>query len=189
LKAIIKNNLLYYLLISLILISSCSSQSSYKVLSTIFDGVPDPESINSKSIDSIKKTNPKSELTNPEIQITSGSVHPPFKERACNKCHKGGGPGQLKIMPELCYSCHKDFAAQGTFVHGPINGGYCNECHVPHNSKFEKLLLNDGQDLCFKCHSKEDVLSNEKHSKIDSTKCWKCHNPHVEKNKYMLKKL
>jgi predicted CXXCH cytochrome family protein len=173
----------------MILFSSCSSQSNYKFLSTIFDGVPDPDSIKQDSIDSLKKINPKSDLNNSEIQISSGSIHPPFKERSCNKCHKGGGPGQLNTMPELCYNCHKNFSSQGPFLHGPVAGGNCTECHVPHNSKFEKLLINDGQDLCFKCHVKEDILSNEKHSKIDSTKCWKCHNPHSEKNKFMLKRI
>jgi predicted CXXCH cytochrome family protein len=174
----------------LILLSACSSQSNYKVLSTIFDGVPDPESINQKSIDSSKKINPKTDLKDAEIQISTNSVHKPFGERACDKCHSGSGISRLnKQVTELCFDCHKNLFTNNLFMHGPAASGYCTECHVPHNSKFTKLLIKDNNELCYECHSKENINSNNAHVSKENTKCWQCHNPHAEKNKFMLKQI
>ncbi len=71
------------------------------------------------------------------------STHAPFEMGACEACHErdpAHAPGRvLKAANALCFDCHDEFK---TPVKGhPAPKGSCLDCHSPHNSKREKLLL------------------------------------------------
>lgn len=168
---------------------ACSPKSNYKVLSAIFDGVSDPFLIDSLRIaDSISKIDSASFQQNSETNLKPQFVfHPPYKEKECATCHDQNVMGKL-LQPEpgLCYQCHDNFAQKYKFIHGPVSGGFCTECHSPHMAENEKLLLRTGQELCLHCHQSEQVLKNEAHSGIEDTNCTDCHNPHGGYDKYFL---
>ena len=167
------------LIAAIAFIIACSPKSNYKTLSVFFDGVPDPDAIDSTAIaDSIKQ----GEASNTPIivPVTPQFVfHPPYVEKECANCHDQSQMGKLlEPMPGLCYQCHEDFADQYEVLHGPVGAGFCTECHNPHMNKNEYLLLRTGQQLCLGCHNTEDVLKNEVHSDIEDANCTECHNPH-----------
>ena len=99
-----------YLLIVLLYLN-CAPQSSYKVKSFFFDGVPDPDAetmivsvIDSASIklrDSLLEERKKIYNTAP---VLAGSMHEPYKERKCFECHDDNTRGKAKLpLLELCF--------------------------------------------------------------------------------------
>ncbi len=160
---------------------SCSSEKKFKILSTLFDGVPEPESSESAMADSLaadsSTASPVSVATRrkqPEIFF-----HYPFLEKACDSCHGRTAGNQLnEEPPDLCYSCHDDFREDLRLLHGPVAGGLCTACHNPHRADYPKLLFAKGQDVCLKCHDSHAVFANEIHAEIEKTSCIECHNPH-----------
>ena len=179
------------ILIFILIIVGCSSEISYKILSFVFDGVPEPAKneivnasdttlnvIDNSAKDSIEQTVKKTLF-----------VHSPYKERKCSSCHDQNNIGDLQSkMPELCYGCHTDFDSQYKIVHGPVEAGYCNTCHLPHISENEYLLIRTGNDLCIYCHDKNDIYSGNIHSNIMNLKCSECHHVHGGDEKSLLKK-
>ena len=171
------------------LIISCSPKANYKVLSAIFDGVPNPYAIDSIRIaDSISRFD--SAYLQQIIETAAKNLyvyHPPYKEKDCAACHDQNVMGKL-LQPEpgLCYQCHDDFTEKYTIIHGPVSGGFCTECHNPHMTQNEKLLSRTGQQLCLFCHQSEQVFKNEAHLDIEETSCTDCHNPHGGFDKYLL---
>ncbi|MFC1733804.1 cytochrome c3 family protein [candidate division KSB1 bacterium] len=167
------------LIITIAIISACSPKSNYKVLSVFFDGVPNPSTADSIArIDSINQT---IELSLQSIEKAKSQFvfHPPYLEKYCASCHDQSYMGQfLETMPGLCYQCHENFGDLYKVMHGPVDAGFCSECHNPHMSKNESLLLRTGQELCLYCHSHADVFKNEVHADIENTDCTECHNPH-----------
>ncbi len=174
----------------LLLLVACDVKKNYNILSFFFDGVPNPvERINtSKTIEldstKIKRHNLVLKKTQPNFIF-----HKPFKQRKCSKCHNvSKGFSLTKTLPELCYSCHKNFVKKLVFVHGPVDSGYCSKCHHPHKSKNEYMLLKTGKALCLQCHNRSDVIKNKIHKDLESKGCISCHNPHGSKVKYFLSK-
>jgi len=178
-----------FLISIMILVSACSSSSSYSILSFFFDGVPNPNEqkveIKNNNLDSskvktrediLKKANPKFVL------------HGPYRAKLCSDCHNiDQGFKLIKKQPELCYQCHDNFQKAPKFIHGPVAAGYCTECHHPHRSKNKNLLLETGQKLCFKCHTENDIKANEDHPDIESENCVDCHDPHGNDEQYFLR--
>lgn len=152
------------------------------MLSFFFDGVPEIN-VNIQKADTVVNTtdsNALSLLKPPDIQAEI-FVHPPYADRECKICHREGGEFS-EPQPQLCYQCHEDFTSKYLYIHGPVAGGYCTECHHPHSGK-KKLLIRQGQDLCLYCHEKEFIFKNENHSEIGETDCTECHNPHGGQDK------
>lgn len=181
---------IYIIVIGFItLIISFSPKANYKVLSTIFDGVPNPYALDSIRIaDSISKSDSTYLQQILEAAVKNLYVyHPPYQEKECATCHDQNVMGKL-LQPEpgLCYQCHDDFAQIYMFIHGPVSSGFCTECHSPHMAENEKLLLRTGQGLCLYCHQSEQVFKNESHSGIEDTNCTDCHNPHAGYDNYFL---
>lgn len=168
----------------LFVLAACSPDSRYRVLSTIFDGVPDP---NATVVSNDTISNEQSGLMNIGVNTSSSiNLHYPFQEKECNSCHLPNSMGQLsQEQPDLCYTCHDDFSNTYKVVHGPVAGGYCTTCHEPHKSKNKALLKREGQDLCLHCHVPADVLVNETHSELDGMNCTECHNPHGGSDRFM----
>lgn len=176
----------FILIISSFAILGCSTQNKYKVLTFLFDGVPDT----TKTISSMNK-----DLLNK--QDTSGVVasnineiytHPPYQENECEICHDKNSRGNTVLkQPELCSQCHEDFKSKFKYVHGPVEGGFCTSCHNPHMSKSKHLLLRDGQNLCTFCHEINQVKKNEMHGDIGDASCLECHHPHGGEDNFILR--
>jgi predicted CXXCH cytochrome family protein len=176
-----------YLIILLIaFFIGCSPKSNYKLLSTLFDGVADPNKVD--SIAKVKKSSDSLKTIKVASKTSSKIVHPPYQDNGCANCHDKVSKSALNLpQPALCYSCHEDFSKKFTWVHGPAAAGGCTKCHNPHSSDYKKLLRKEGQDLCFSCHDSKDVLKNEIHKEIGETKCTECHNPHGGNDKLILR--
>lgn len=185
----------YFFIIAVIILGlsimmGCSSQRRYKVMSFLFDGVPDPSKkevvIKSDSI-STNDTLKNKLVASKELK-SKFNFHPPYKERNCEACHDKNATGKLtKSLLEVCFVCHEDFTKKYKSIHGPVASGYCATCHNPHMSVEAKLLTRTGQQLCLYCHSSEQVFKNEVHKDIKDSNCTECHNPHGGDDRLMLK--
>ncbi len=167
-------------------IQSCDTASNYKTLSTLFDGVPNPDSTNIQRRDTLLNTEEQkhNKLSN-QMQYFS---HKPYSTRQCDKCHKSSFSNKLvKDINELCFDCHKEVIKDTIYVHGPVVSGYCFKCHEPHTSTNKKLINKNDQNICYECHSKSDILQNKAHYEIKDTVCWVCHNPHGTSKQFFLK--
>jgi predicted CXXCH cytochrome family protein len=175
-----------FLLISLIILSSCASEKRYSVLSFFFDGVPDPNAKVSATDTTITGIADNKEKL---VQKKDSTInHPPYIENSCKDCHDMSKGNRLnQELPDLCYQCHEDFGKKFKVVHGPVASGFCTQCHDPHNSKIGKLLIREGQSLCLNCHEKKDIMKNDVHSVIEDQKCWDCHDPHGGMDKTMIR--
>jgi predicted CXXCH cytochrome family protein len=117
--------------------------------------------------------------------------HPPAAEGECTACHEPepahlteGGPGKMKTgkTAATCYQCHENMAA-GKNVHPALQmDGECIQCHNPHGSSVEKLLLSPVGTLCKNCHDMvpaEAATTGSQHLAVSQGKaCVNCHNPH-----------
>jgi predicted CXXCH cytochrome family protein len=176
-----------FLLLSLLV--SCSPGRSTRVISFFFDGVPARDS--SKTV---KNSNSPSDSLKTDvfravpIETDEGfTVHYPYKEKDCFSCHDEKSKSELILpLPNLCYTCHDNFADKFKYVHGPVASGYCTNCHNPHKSKEKKLLIRTGQQLCLFCHDSGPLLKSETHKDIADTECTLCHNPHGGEDRYIL---
>lgn len=183
-----KNKSYLLLLISISILLGCSPTLRYKVLSKIFDGVPDPNMetiVASDTIDSLGNTKiPEAAIT----QLTpQHNFHPPYRDKECTSCHDQNRMGEfVESQPEMCFQCHDDASQKHNFSHGPAAAGYCTSCHSPHKSELENLLLRSDQQLCLDCHDLGIVSQNEIHKEIGDNSCTECHDPHSSDNRFML---
>lgn len=168
----------------------CSPEFGHKIMAALFDSVADADKAEMKAKQDTLATVDSSavQIVAENAFINNYSLHEPYKARECESCHNTADMTKLnEVQPALCYMCHSDFSEQYAHLHGPVEGGFCTECHNPHIAKNKKLLENNGQDLCLKCHYKEDVLRNEMHDGIGETDCAECHNPHGGEDKFILR--
>ncbi|MFC2086433.1 cytochrome c3 family protein, partial [Bacteroidota bacterium] len=173
----------------LILIGACSPEINYKILSFVFDGVPDPSKpavfVDIDSRNTIDSTLNLA-VVKKEIKPKSTS-HLPFKDNACTSCHDQKNMGKLiEPQPGLCYNCHEEFSSNDNYLHGPVEAGHCSACHNSHKTKTEKLLIRSGNKLCTHCHNQEQGKDNEVHRNIEDKNCTDCHNPHSGENRAIL---
>ncbi|MCF6364765.1 MAG: hypothetical protein L3J35_01040 [Bacteroidales bacterium] len=179
-----KNKIKLSIFLFVLLIAACSTETTYKVLSFVFDGVPDPDYDNTTNrLDSVVQIDSTGILDIAE-NIPTINIHQPYKTKSCNSCHDNSMATEKQ--PGLCYSCHESFEDNYAVVHGPALSE-CTSCHNPHQSKFDKLVKRENEELCFYCHSSEQLAYNDVHSLIDNSNCTECHNPHGEENKFFLK--
>jgi predicted CXXCH cytochrome family protein len=106
--------------------------------------------------------------------------------------------------PELCFDCHDDIEellSDATARHDPLTtGDSCVNCHNPHASSVEQLLLKEPMDLCLSCHDEALESDNGKlanigqlladnpshHGPITQKDCSSCHQVHGGENFRML---
>ncbi|RMH81712.1 MAG: hypothetical protein D6681_17755 [Calditrichaeota bacterium] len=159
---------------------NCSPETRYRVLSTVFDGVPAPESLTAPpDTATVSTTRPTPEVAPVPSHEPTLFLHDPYAERSCEDCHNEQEGNKLfAAMPDLCYDCHDDFSEEYKYVHGPVASGYCTQCHNPHKAPYEKLLIRSTEELCFYCHEQADVYKNEEHEDVEPSECLDCHNPH-----------
>ena len=173
---------------------ACSSSARHHVLTTFFDGVPEPDT-------TAVATTLTDKLTTREVLPAEGTtgapppvsftLHAPYEDKACDECHLLEGTGRfgrtvrLRLpLRELCVECHDDMEAGelrsgNRWVHGPVAAGICTGCHSPHTALFPSLLLAEpGEKLCGRCHDIERIGAEPVHSgTVDN--CLTCHEPHA----------
>jgi predicted CXXCH cytochrome family protein len=117
-----------------------------------------------------------------ETRVSSSTGHGKVV-RLC-RCHRAHDStfGRLLRKPatELCLACHEEVQTQiaaAKFKHRPASDKWCIACHLPHGSKYSKLLFADYPSatlsaydpakyaLCFTCHAegivRERYLDNQ----------------------------
>ena len=179
----------WVILILIAIFAACSPKAGSGFLKFMFDGVPEKNKKDSITTSVVLVPDPLKTNDKVVVQQDTATVyyHPPYKERACNKCHTAEAPGKTTFsQDEICYTCHTDFQKKYSFVHGPVAGGFCTECHAPHFSGNKKLLVRTGQELCLNCHTKNLIMKNEVHADIGKDNCTECHNPHGGSDRFIL---
>ncbi len=87
--------------------------------------------------------------------------HHPLKEglMTCDSCHSPhgnatGAAGMLKTeerVNDLCLECHARYQGPYVYEHAPVAES-CLECHDPHGSVANNLLIQNEPFLCLQCH-------------------------------------
>lgn len=182
------NIIFSFSLAAIILLSACSTQNTYRALSFFFDGVPNPGDADKVVLNDSMQLSLGLDSTLTIAKNSSPEVyyHLPYLDKECASCHNQGQMGSLNSPePGLCFQCHRD-RAMNSFQHGPVSSGYCSNCHHPHKSKMEKLLLQDELLLCFGCHESGTIYENIYHNISDEKECGKCHDAHGSNNHSLL---
>ncbi|MBI2520017.1 MAG: cytochrome c3 family protein [Bdellovibrio sp.] len=142
------------------------------------------------------------------------NIHSAIEVEGCLGCHHPHGsdvPKLLKITTveaKLCVSCHNDKEAWKTDLkikeHKIIHQKKgCLNCHDPHSSNLETLLLKQGRKLCLSCHDqgiktadgrtlksfKQEIAKDRTiHSPVDEGEdCSTCHLSHASVQRKLLK--
>jgi len=179
---------LYSLLAAMLILTACSVQEHYSTLSIFFDGVPNPDEAKLLTADSTSTSSAISTSIE-QNEMPEFFVHLPYRDKECASCHDKGSMGNLtRLEPGLCYQCHTRLQSKHIFEHGPVAGGYCSQCHHPHRTKEENLLLRSGEDLCLQCHNNTEVSESIFHNISDESDCIVCHNPHGSENQSLLRR-
>lgn len=110
---------------------------------------------------------------------------------ACHQVHTGHDKVRDKLtQSETCFACHKEQRAQiNRPSRHPIKEGKvaCSDCHNPHGSAGEKLLVRDNvNDTCYACHMEKRGPFVRTHQPVQEN-CAICHNPHGTTNDNLLK--
>ena len=134
---------------------------------------------------------PLPRLTKPPVELCLDGCHKEVKETLessafkheamtkglgcidCHRAHDAKFSHLLRKPPsELCLACHDALQAQiasAKFKHRPVSDNSCRSCHLPHGSKYGKLLFADYPPaivsaydpatyaLCFSCHEERIV--------------------------------
>lgn len=101
---------------------------------------------------------------------------------SCHQVHTAHDKVRDKLtQAEVCFTCHKEQRAQinRPFRH-PIKEGKvaCSDCHNPHGTAGEKLLVRDNvNDTCYTCHMEKRGPFVRTHQPVQEN-CTICHNPH-----------
>jgi DmsE family decaheme c-type cytochrome len=102
---------------------------------------------------------------NVRSQVSKQSHHPIKKGQVvCSSCHDPHGEFGSKMIKadsvnELCYKCHADKRGPFMWEHPPVEEN-CLNCHVPHGSNHNKLLVRKSPQLCQSCHATSGHPSN-----------------------------
>jgi predicted CXXCH cytochrome family protein len=73
-------------------------------------------------------------------------------------------------------------------THPPAAGWFCTNCHNPHASDYQGILVMRQRDLCFTCHPTVAPLSQKavQHNPFLLDDCTGCHEPHGANTKPLL---
>lgn len=164
--------------------AACASGQRHRVLSFLFDGVPDPNAPTTTTLPTHRKRpyllphRPAQPIVVPAA-LPYVSKHKPFGDRQCSGCHDlSSGNDTMTRTVMLCDRCHQEQRVREKWGHGPINLGMCTPCHKAHQSPYPHLLEEPVPDLCQRCH--EDVLEQRPayHQIPELNQCTRCHDPH-----------
>jgi DmsE family decaheme c-type cytochrome len=123
----------------------------------------------------------------------AGSAHD-AADVACTSCHQihttHDRARDKHAQTEMCFACHKQTRAEiNRPSRHPIREGNiaCSDCHNPHGTAGEKLLVRDNvNDTCYTCHMEKRGPFVRGHQPV-SENCSICHNPHGTANPSLLR--
>ena len=123
-----------------------------------------------------------------EIKAEFGlsSHHPvPEKKMFCVDCHNPMGSTGRKLVryqsiKEVCTQCHGEKKGPFVYEHADLTED-CENCHRPHGSPNNHLLIVNEPFLCLQCHnghrdSRRDTLASESMKRAFYTRCTDCHS-------------
>jgi predicted CXXCH cytochrome family protein len=158
---------------------ACAATTRYKVLSTLFDGVPPPRAQAAAGESGAAGSAVPAAYVAPRD-------HGPYAARLCGACHESAATNALVVpKDQLCFRCHI-LEVDRKYVHGPVASGGCLVCHDPHSSSYRYLLVSDSDSFCFHCHDRAAVAAVRGHDGVESG-CTECHDAHASDTKYLLK--
>jgi predicted CXXCH cytochrome family protein len=159
-----------------LLVGACSPATRYRVLSFLFDGVPEPGKPPVVGYGPAVPTEPQEPA---EARVRRPVfAHAPFRENRCTACHNME-TGQLakEVREGLCLDCHAGVSAGDRYLHGPVAVNDCVSCH----------LLDDVHTVCFRCHRQEDLSAEPHDATIEGQACVVCHDPHGGADRFFMK--
>ncbi len=112
----------------------------------------------------------------------------------CSQCHQVHTQFDLardKVeQANVCFACHKQQRAEirRPSRHPTLEGKViCSDCHNPHGSAGEKMLVRDSiNDTCYMCHMEKRGPFVRTHQPVQEN-CALCHNPHGSVHDNLLK--
>lgn len=152
-----------------VLLTSCSVETRYRVLTVFFEGVP-PPGATPGGVEG--PAGQDTRLENPT------SAHTAFREGRCRSCHIAERKPLKTTVPELCWECHEPPTEDKPWGHGPARAGDCLACHVGHETMLPALLAAEGKSLCYTCHRDSYIESISSHDGINLENCERCHLAH-----------
>jgi predicted CXXCH cytochrome family protein len=154
-----------------------ATKDNYALLSTFFDGVPDP---NAKLATIDQRTG--------EIRATgSFSAHKPYAEERCGECHQGAEM-LTRDSSAMCLRCHEGVPTQYPRMHGPVAAVACLWCHHPHESVRPHLMREEDRKLCTQCHVPGGFDPVRVPAHADERRaCMECHTAHGGTAAHMLR--
>jgi len=176
------------LLVMFLLLASCDETERHKALTFFFDGVPPLRTETSDAQTAGLKDNRAAD----KAPAGGWHIHEPVKN--CTLCH-----GELRRttssrkvqlvaeVPQLCFTCHKEYSALETWVHGPVATGNCLLCHEPHKTKNEFLLRKPVPELCYQCHEEQAIRMIKGHGEASYARCIDCHEGHASTTRGLLR--
>ena len=111
----------------------------------------------------------------------------------CSDCHNiHKGPDLIvrnNEMADMCEKCHEEIRSEFSLPsHHPVPEKkiFCANCHDPHGSGTEKLLLKSSvKQTCTKCHAEKEGPFLYEHADMTED-CRACHTPHGSVNQHLL---
>lgn len=133
-----------------------------------------------------------SAASTPNLTHWNASAHA-LNDVSCFDCHKLHQGPQQKVkreqMSELCYACHPEVKMENElFSHHPMREKKmaCIDCHNPHGSTQDKLLLGSSpKETCTRCHMELQGPFVFEHGDVTEN-CANCHSAHGSVNRHLL---
>lgn len=133
-----------------------------------------------------------SAASTPNLTHWNAGAHA-LNDVSCFDCHKLHQGPQQKVkreqMSELCYACHPEVKMENElFSHHPMREKKmaCIDCHNPHGSTQDKLLLGSSpKETCTRCHMELQGPFVFEHGDVTEN-CVNCHSAHGSVNRHLL---
>lgn len=117
-----------------------------------------------------------------------------LNEVSCSDCHPIHTGSDLVTPPrkinELCIGCHRTVGVEFSLPsHHPVkeNKIYCTDCHQPHGTTNDKLLVGLSiRETCARCHTEKAGPYLYEHADL-MEECTTCHAQHGSINDNLLK--
>jgi DmsE family decaheme c-type cytochrome len=114
---------------------------------------------------------------------------------SCEDCHSAHGSPTAPLLKadsvnEVCYACHAETRGPMLWEHAPVREN-CSNCHQPHGSNHDKLLVSARPFLCQQCHNSAGhnstfyradqtaaaaLLGGSQNPRVISRSCQNCHS-------------
>jgi predicted CXXCH cytochrome family protein len=97
-----------------------------------------------------------------------------------------GNPPVINMQNKTCldFDCHANMQSKAV-VHGPVNAGKCNPCHIQVKPDIHQFQLSYKiEELCQTCHVLE--TKNHIHQPVTDGNCVGCHDPHQSDFQFVL---